>query len=308
MFDIIVIGSGMAGMTSAIYALREKKSVLVIEKESIGGQITQSPNVQNYPSFSQISGNELADKTFEQMSALGAEFEVENVEKIEKVGDRFVVKTDYASHEAKAVIIASGLKHRTLGLENEDRFVGKGVYYCAICDGPFYAGKEVSVIGGGNSGMQFAIMLANYCSKVNIFVSGNKFSGEKALEEKILQKKNIQAFYGCRSTKLNGKDSLESITFRKTDGTEFEHKTNAVFVAVGQIPNNKIFKNLVEIDERGFIVADDCCKTSCEGVFAAGDCRQKAVRQVATAVGDGATAGTFACKYIDMNAGNLWKS
>lgn len=307
MFDIIVIGSGMAGMTSAIYALREKKSVLVIEKEAIGGQITQSPNVQNYPSFSQISGTELADKTFEQMSALGAEFEVENVEKVEKIVDKFVVKTDYASHEAKAVIVATGLKHRCLGIENEDKFVGNGIYYCAICDGPFFAGKEVSVIGGGNSALQFAIMLSNYCSKVNIFVLGDRFSGEKALIEKVLNTKNIEAFYGCKSTKLTGNEKLESVTFKRKDGTEFEHKTNAVFVAVGQIPNNKIFENLIKLDEQGFIVSDDCCQTSCEGVFVAGDCREKKVRQVATAIGDGATAGTFACKYIDMNAGKLWK-
>ena len=298
----------MAGMTSAIYALRENKKVLVIEKESIGGQITQSPNVQNYPSFNQISGSELADKTFEQMMALGAEFEVENVEKIEKKENVFVVKTDYNTYESKAVVLATGLKNRPLGLENEQKFVGNGVYFCAICDGPFFAGKPVSVIGGGNTALQFAIMLSNYCSEVNMFVRSSDFSGEKALAEKVKQTKNINVEFGCSSIALNGNEKLESITFERKDGTTFENKTEAVFVAVGQIPNNKEFENLVELDRYGYIVGDENCKTSCEGVFVAGDCRQKSVRQVATAVGDGATAATFACRYIDINAGKLWKS
>ena len=298
----------MAGMTSAIYALRENKKVLVIEKESIGGQITQSPKVQNYPSFSEISGSELADKTFEQMMMLGAEFEVENVEKIEKKENIFVVKTDYNTYETKTVVLATGLKHRQLGLENEEKFVGNGVYYCAICDGPFFAGKEVSLIGGGNTALQFAIMLSNYCSRVNVFVLADEFSGEKALIKKVLETKKINVEFGCKSIALNGNEKLESITFKRKNGTTFENKTEAVFVAVGQIPNNKEFENLVDLDEYGFIMGDDCCKTSCEGVFVAGDCRQKPVRQVATAVGDGATAATFACKYIDLNAGKLWKS
>ena len=301
MFDLIIIGGGMAGMTSAIYALRESKKVLVLEKESIGGQITQSPKVQNYPSFAEISGSELADKTFEQMLALGAEFEVEDVQKIEKENKIFKVTTDYNTYQAKAIVLATGMKHRTLGLAEEEKFVGRGVYYCAICDGPFFAGQEVSVIGGGNSALQFAIMLSGYCSKVHMFVRSSACSGEQALVDKVKNTSNIEIVYGVSAVALNGDDTLASITFKRVDGSTFEHETKAVFVAVGQVPNNKMFENLVELDKYGYVVADENCKTSCDGVFAAGDCRVKSVRQVATAIGDGATAATFACRYIDLN-------
>lgn len=301
MFDLIIIGGGMAGMTSAIYALRENKKVLILEKESIGGQITQSPKVQNYPSFAEISGSELADKTFEQMLALGAEFEVEDVQKIEKGSDFFTITTDYNTYQAKAVVLATGMKHRTLGLAEEGKFVGKGVYYCAICDGPFFAGQEVSVIGGGNSALQYAIMLSGYCSKVCMFVRSSACSGEQALIDKVKSISNIEIVYGVSAVALNGTDTLDSITFKRRDGSTFEHKTKAVFVAVGQVPNNKMFENVVELDKYGYIVADENCKTSCDGIYAAGDCRVKSVRQVATAVGDGATAATFACRYIDLN-------
>ena len=301
MFDLIIIGGGMAGMTSAIYALRENKKVLVLEKESIGGQITQSPKVQNYPSFAEISGSELADKTFEQMIALGVDFEVEDVQKIEKQDKIFKVTTDYNTYQAKAVVLATGMKHRTLGLAEEERFVGRGVYYCAICDGPFFAGQEVSVIGGGNSALQYAIMLSGYCSKVHMFVRSQTCSGEQALIDKVQNTPNIEIVYGASAVALNGEDTLSSITFKCVDGSTFEHATKAVFVAVGQVPNNKMFENLVELDKYGYIIADENCKTSCDGIFAAGDCRVKSVRQVATAIGDGATAATFACRYIDLN-------
>jgi len=301
MFDLIIIGGGMAGMTSAIYALRENKKVLVLEKESIGGQITQSPKVQNYPSFAEISGSELADKTFDQMLALGAEFEVEDVQKIEKEGKLFKVTTDYNTYQAKAIVLATGMKHRTLGLAGEENLVGRGVYYCAICDGPFFAGQEVAVIGGGNSALQYAIMLSGYCSKVNVFVRSANFVGEQALIEKVKNTPNIEVTYQASSIALNGEDALESITFKRADGSMFEHRTKAVFVAVGQVPNNKMFENLVVLDKYGYIITDENGKTSCDGVYAAGDCRVKAIRQVATAVGDGATAATFACRYIDLN-------
>lgn len=309
MFDLIVIGGGMAGMTSAIYALREKKTVLVIERESIGGQITQSPKVQNYPTYTEISGSELADKAFEHMTALGGEFEVENVEKIEKENDIFTIKTDYNTYQAKAVVVATGLKHRMLDLDEEEKYIGRGIYYCAICDGPFFAGQEVAVIGGGNSALQYAIMLSSYCSKVHMFVWENDFTGEKALVDKVRATQNIEATFGVKSTKLNGTDKLESVEFEKiADGSKFLYNANAVFVAVGQEPKNDIFAKLVDLDVYGYIVTDEKCQTTCEGMFAAGDCRQKTVRQVATAVGDGAIAGTFACRYIDMNMGKLWKS
>ena len=308
MLDIIIIGSGMAGMTAAIYALRNNKKVLLLEKESIGGQITQSPKVENFPSITQISGSDLADRTFEQVSALGGEIEVENVESIKKDGDIFVVKTDYNTYQAKAVIIATGLKHRKLNLENEERFIGHGIYYCAICDGPFFAGKEVDLIGDANSALQYALMLSGYCSKVNIFTLFDKFFGEKTLVDEVKSTKNIEIFHNYKSVELSGGENLESITFEKEDGSRVVHKTNAVFVAIGQIPNNNNFANLVKLDDAGYILADENGKTSCEGVFVAGDCRKKSVRQVTTAIGDGAIAATSACKYLDLNAGKLWKS
>lgn len=293
-------------MTSAIYALRENKKVLILEREAIGGQITQSPKVQNYPSFTEISGSELSDKTFEQVSLLGADFEVENVESVQKIDGVFVVKTDYNTYESKALVIATGLKHRTLGIANEEEFVGRGIYYCAICDGPFFAGKDVCVIGGGNSALQYAIMLSSYCKIVHMFVR-SELKGEKTLIEKVLKAQNIQVEYGASPVALNGNQTLESVTFKKKDGTEFNFQTNAVFVAIGQVPCNQIFSELVELDNFGFIVSNEKCETKCEGLFVAGDCRQKSVRQVATAIGDGAVAGTGACRYIDLNEGKLWK-
>ena len=293
-------------MTSAIYALRENKKVLILEREAIGGQITQSPKVQNYPSFTEISGSELSDKTFEQISLLGADFEVENVESVQKINGVFVVKTDYNTYESKALVVATGLKHRTLDIANEEEFVGRGIYYCAICDGPFFAGKDVCVIGGGNSALQYAVMLSSYCKNVHMFVR-SELKGERTLIEKVLKTQNIQVEYGASPVALNGNQTLESVTFKKKDGAEFNFETNAVFVAIGQVPCNQIFSELVELDGYGFIVANEKCETKCEGLFVAGDCRQKSVRQVATAVGDGAVAGTGACRYIDLNEGKLWK-
>ena len=306
MYDLIVIGGGMAGMTSAIYALRENKKVLILEREAIGGQITQSPKVQNYPSFTEISGTELSDKTFEQVSLLGADFEVENVENVEKNDNVFVVKTDYNTYKSKAVVVATGLKHRTLGIENEESFVGRGIYYCAICDGPFFAGKDVCVIGGGNSALQYAIMLSSYCKNVHMFVRSG-LTGEKALIEKVQKTPNIKIEFNVSAVALHGDETLENVVFKRKDGTDLKVTTNAVFVAVGQVPCNQIFSNLVELDKFGFIVSNEECTTNCEGLFVAGDCRTKTVRQVATAVGDGAIAGTAACRYIDINEGKLWK-
>ena len=192
MFDIIVIGGGMAGMTAALYALRNNKKVLLIEKESVGGQIATSPKVENYPTHKSISGAELADQLFEQILDLGVDFELENVLKIDKQDKTFIVTTDYNKYEAKAVILATGVKHRTLGIENEEKFIGKGVYYCAICDGPFFKGQDVTLIGDANSAMQYALMLASYCKTVNMFTLFDKFFGEKALEDQIRKTPNIK--------------------------------------------------------------------------------------------------------------------
>lgn len=300
MFDIIIIGGGMAGMTASLYALRNNKKVLLIEKESVGGQIATSPKVENYPTHKSISGAELADQLFEQILDLGVDFELENVLKIDKKDKTFVVTTDYNEYESKAVILATGVKHRTLGIENEEKFIGKGVYYCAICDGPFFKGQDVTLIGDANSAMQYALMLASYCKTVNMFTLFDKFFGEKALEEQIRKTDNIKITHNVKAVDLKGENGLESIIFEKSNGERFEHKTNAVFVAIGQIPDNKAFENLVELDKVGYIIANESCETKTEGLFVAGDSRTKDIRQVATAVGDGATAATKACKYLQI--------
>ncbi|MBR1890109.1 MAG: FAD-dependent oxidoreductase [Clostridia bacterium] len=299
MLDLIIIGGGVAGMTAGLYALRNNKSVLILEKDTIGGQITQSPCIENYPTIEKISGSELSDRLFEQIMNLGAQFEVEEALKITKNGNEFEVQTDCQTHHAKAVVIATGVTHRKLRIEGSEKFEGKGVYYCAICDGPLYKGKNVSVIGGGNSALQFAIMLAGYCNKVSLFVRGNAFSGEEVYGNVIATKKNIEVFFNCNSKRFVGDEKLDAVEFEKENGETFLHKTDAVFVAIGQVPDNKRFENVLDLDKYGYIIAGKNCTTKTEGVFVAGDCNVKDVRQVATAIGDGATAGTEACKYLN---------
>lgn len=301
MVDIIIIGGGTAGMTSALYALRAGKSVLVLEAESFGGQIASSPRVENFPGTKQISGLELADKLFEQITELGAEFDIDRVTSIEKLAEKhFKVTTEYTSHEAKSVIIACGVKHRTLKLANEDKFIGKGVYYCAVCDGAFFTGKEVALVGDANSALQYALLLSNYCSKVTMVTMFDKFFGDMALQNAVKSRENIEIIPGYLANGFIGEDKFEGVTFRKTEGEGgFELKTNALFVAIGQVPDNTAFENLVELDKQGFILADEDCTTKTDGVFVAGDCRTKKIRQLTTAASDGAIAALAASNYID---------
>jgi len=300
MYDTIVIGGGMAGMTAALYCLRNEKKVLILEKETVGGQITMSPKVENYPSVKEISGSELADKVFDQVTALGADFELENVVDVSKTDTSFIVTTDYNVYHAKSIVIATGAKARRLGLEGEDECIGDGVYYCAICDGPFYKGKDVTVIGDANSAMQYALMLAGYCRQVSIITLFDRFFGEKALEDAIRSTKNIDITHNMNGKSVEKVDGRIKITFENTqDKTEFVHTTDALFIAIGQVPDNKAFAGLVEIDKAGYVVADESCKTKTDGVFVAGDCRTKDIRQVATAIGDGAIAATAVCKYLN---------
>ena len=286
-------------MTAALYCLRNNKKVLIIEKETIGGQISMSPKVENYPTIQQISGTELADLTFEQISNLGVQFEIETVEQIEKIENIFTVKTNYNTYKAKSVILATGASPRKLGLKDEEKFIGHGIYYCAICDGPFFANKDVTVIGDANSAMQYALMLSGYCKSVTIITLFDKFFGEQNLQDAIARTENIKVIHNSKSISLDGDENLKSITFEKPDGSTFIHETSAVFVAIGQVPDNKFVKTLVQIDKNGYIVADEKCKTKTDGLFVAGDCRTKEIRQVATAIGDGATSATNACKYLN---------
>ena len=305
MYDVIVIGAGAAGMTSALYALRNNKKVLVLESESLGGQIANSPRLENYPSIRVISGEEFADNLFNQITDLGADLEIEKVVKLEKGQDKiFTVHTEYNQYQAKTVIIAAGVKHKHLRTKSErDDLVGKGVYYCAICDGPFYKDKEVAVIGDANTALQYSLLLSSYCKKVYIYTLFDKFFGDKAHVKALLAKENIEWRPNTSVTDFIGEDELKAIEYKDADGSIKTHEIPAVFVAIGQVPDNKAFEEFVELDKFGYIVADENCLTKTEGLYVAGDCRTKAVRQVVTAVADGGIAATNACLYIDSLEG-----
>ncbi|MEG2454301.1 MAG: FAD-dependent oxidoreductase, partial [Clostridia bacterium] len=293
-------GGGTAGMTAALYALRNGKTVLVLEQETVGGQISFSPRVENLPSIKQISGSDFSQNLFEQITSLGAEFELEKVERIDKENNIFKVKTDYNTHIAKSVIIAAGVKHRQLGVPMEQELVGKGVSYCAVCDGAFYAGDNVCLIGDANTGVQYAILLANYCKKVYVCTLFDKFFADKRLVTTLLTKENVEIHHNLLLKEFLHDTDLNGLVFENTiDKSLFQIDVKAAFIAVGQMPDNEIFSNLVTLDKNGYIVATEDCTTPTEGVFVAGDCRTKAVRQLATAICDGAIAATAACAYID---------
>ena len=300
MYDIIVIGAGPAGLTAALYALRADKTVLVLEKATFGGQITFSPQIENYPGFAKMSGNEFADKLVDQVINQGADIEMETVTAIRDNGDTKTVITEDGEHEAKAVIIATGVKHRQTGLPNENELVGEGISYCAVCDGAFFKGQTVAVLGGGNSALQEAVLLSDGCEKVYVIQNLDYFTGEARLVEKLKEKDNVEFIMGTVISSLNGDGSLESLTLRKeSDSSESELKVNGLFVAIGLIPNNKIFEDIAGLDEWGYIDSDESCLTKTEGVFVAGDCRRKQIRQITTAAADGSVAALAACRYID---------
>ena len=301
MYDIIVIGAGAAGMSSALYALRNSKKVLVLESESLGGQIANSPRLENYPSIKAISGEEFADNLFNQITDLGADVEIEKVVQISKGEDKiFTVKTEYNEYQGKSVIIAAGVKHKHLRTKSgREDLVGRGVYYCAICDGAFYKGQEVAVIGDANTALQYSLLLAGYCKKVYVYTLFDKFFGDASLVKALRAKENIEVRPNTSVTDFIGENELEAIEYTDKDGNVLRHEIPAVFVAIGQVPDNKAYTNLVDLDKDGYIIADETCKTKTEGLFVAGDCRTKAVRQVVTAVADGGVAATNASFYID---------
>ena len=298
-YDIIIIGGGPAGMTAALYALRNEKKVLILEKEGFGGQIATSPRLENYPTIQSISGSEWSDRLFEQITDLGADFELEEVESIEKIDNIFHVKTNYGEHEALSVIIANGVKPRKTGLENEDDYVGKGLSYCAVCDGPFDKGKEIYLIGDANTALQYALLLSGYCPKVHMLTLFDKLFGDPILINRVLQTENIDIRHNLLLKRLNGENQLESIELEDTISHEMhKFETDNVFIAIGQVPQNDFLKELMELDH-GFIVTDETMATSVPGIFAAGDTRKKDSKQVITACSDGAIAALSAVKYIN---------
>ncbi len=299
MYDLIVIGGGPAGLTAALYARRANKTVLVIEKGSFGGQITYSPKVENIPGFTEITGNEFGEKMVEQVLAQEAEVECAEVLEV-KDGVYKTVVTDSGEFTAKSLVIATGAKHRLLGLPGEEKYIGEGISFCAVCDGAFYEGKEVAVIGGGNSALQEAILLADLAKKVTVVQNLDFLTGEQKLQDKLATKPNVEVILGTVVDGFIGGDALEGIRIRKeADGTVSDLMADGVFVAIGLVPQNEVFGSLVPLDPRGYIQCGEDCVTGTPSVFAAGDCRTKTIRQVTTAVADGAVAALAACAYAD---------
>ncbi len=297
--DIIIIGGGPAALTAGLYACRAGRSVTLLEKEAIGGQIADSPRVENFPSIKSISGLELANNMFEQYSELGGNFELDEIESIEKNGDTFTLKGKYSTYESKAVILATGVKHRHLNIEGEDKYLGHGISYCAVCDGAFYEGKDVTVIGDANSALQYALLLAKICSHVNVITLFDGFFADEILVNALLKQENVTIYHNMNSKEFKGDGTvLKSIVFTNTKTEEIvEIPAEAAFVAIGQVPDNDRFSNLVDLN-KGFIVTDGDKKTKTDGLFACGDCTDKKVRQLTTACGDGAIAALSANKYL----------
>lgn len=291
MYDFIIIGAGCAGLSAAIYGARAGRSVLVFESEKVGGQITSAHLVENYPGIPSISGMEFADALYSQAISYGAEVRAEEVRKVIDCGDVKEVWTDDGKYESGAVIIAAGLKHRTLGLEREKELTGAGVSYCAVCDGAFYKGNQVAVAGGGNTALSDAVFLSDYCSKVFLIHRRDGFRAEKRLVDMAAGKANIEFIMDSRIIRLNGDKSLNSVTVKNTiTGAERDINIKGLFVAVGHMPVNQIFEGLGILNDEGYIDADETGKTRVSGIFAAGDCRAKQVRQLATAAADGINA------------------
>lgn len=299
MYDIVIIGAGPAGLTAAVYARRADKSVLVIEKETFGGQITFSPKVENYPGMMSVSGNELAELMIAQAMEHGADIELDTVTAVRDNGTTKTVITENGEYECKSVIIATGSKHRQLGVENENNFVGNGISYCAVCDGAFYRDKTVAVIGGGNSALQEAVLLSEGCSKVYVVQNLERMTGEEKLVEKLKNRDNVEFIFNSVVEKIVGNGALEAIIIKNTDGKTEKIELDGIFVAIGQIPQNAPFADLVELNKYGYVDSGENCLTNVPGVFVAGDCRSKSVRQITTATGDGAVAALAACRFID---------
>ena len=292
MYDSIIIGCGPAGMTSAIYLARQNKKVLILEKETIGGQISSSPLIENYPGFTAISGSELSNNMFDQVMNLGVDFELEEVVKIEDGEVKKVITTDN-TYETKTIIIATGCKYRLLGLDNEINLIGNGIHFCVSCDGAFYKNKTVAVIGGGNSAVINAISLSEICKKVYVIQNLDELTSEKNLAEKLRSKENVEIITSSVVSKINGEDSLESIEINNDRTIDLD----GMFISIGMVPQNSFVKDLISLDKYNYVDSNDC-KTNIPGIFVAGDLRTKPYRQVTTAVNDGTIAANLVIDYL----------
>ena len=304
MYDIIIVGAGPAGLTAAIYAKRAAKEVLVLEAKTYGGQIINTLDIENYPVNPHISGFDFATKLYEQVLAMDVEVKFEKVIRINNNDDYKEVITDDNTYQGKTIILATGAENRKLGLSNEDDLVGKGLSYCATCDGAFYKGKDVAVVGGGNTALEDALYLSDICNKVYLIHRRSEFRGEETLVNSLKEKDNVEFIYNSNVTKLNANDILESIEVTDNDRNKKEINVSGIFIAVGRIPGNENFKDIVKVNEAGYIVAGEDCHTNIPGIFVAGDNRTKEVRQLVTATSDGAIAATEAIKYINNQKNN----
>ena len=302
MYDIGIIGGGTAGLTAAIYGQRAGKKTVVIEHANFGGQIVSSHKVENYPAIASISGAEYSMNLLNQAMNLGAECAMEEVTGIRDEEGYKVIETKGKEYECKTVIIATGVTHRHMGMEKEIKLTGAGVSYCATCDGAFFRGKDVAVIGGGNTALQDADFLSNYCNKVYLVHRRDEFRGDNSLVETLKTRENVEFVLSATVKDIKGENMVEGLILNdKKTGAEFEKAVSGIFVAIGQIPQNQIFADTVKLDDFGFILASEDCLTSHAGIFVAGDCRTKEVRQLTTAAADGAVAALAACKYITDN-------
>lgn len=297
MYDIIIIGSGIAGLTSAIYALNNKRKVLILESQTYGGQIINSNIINNYPGFLEISGFDLMTNIYNQVKNLGGVIKYEEVLEITK-NKKVITKNE--TYEAKSIIISTGLVPRKLNLENEDKFIGKGISYCATCDGSFYKDKDVMVVGGGNTAIEDVIYLSNICKKVYLVYRRKELRKDVNLTEKVKELSNVEIIYNSNIEKLNGDESLNSVDIINKDTEKITNIIiNGLFVAIGKIPSGNIFKDLLNVTENGYIITDEDCHTNIDGIYAAGDIRKKRLRQLVTAASDGAIAAIEAIKYIN---------
>ncbi len=299
MYDIIVVGGGPAGLTAALYALRAEKTVLVLERLGIGGQIALSSRVENFPGVKSISGFEFAENLAGQVTDLGGKIKYEDVIEI-KDGTVKTVVTDSAEYEAKAVIVATGLKNRTLGVSGEEEMIGSGVSFCAVCDGAFYRGKTVAVIGGGNTAVEDAEYMSGIAEKVYIIHRRDKFRAEERLVKRLEKGRNVEFVLSATVEKFCGEGKISGLDLVSTkDGTKRHIDVDGAFVAVGQIPQNDILKGLIDLSDEGYVASGEDCLTNVKGIFVAGDCRKKTIRQLTTAVGDGSVAALAACSFVD---------
>ena len=298
-YDSIIIGGGAAGMSTALYLLRNNKTVLILEKENFGGQIANSPKVENFPSIKEISGLNFSDNLFEQINALGVEFELEDAESITKDENGiFKVVTNYNEYQAKTVVLANGVKHRLMNLPKEQDLIGNGISFCAVCDGPMLKGKEAYLIGDANTALQYAMLLSDYCTKVHMFTLFDHFFGDKVLIDKVNNNERIIVTHNMNLVEYKGEEKLTGLVFENTqDKTRREFETDNVFVCIGQIPQNDKFADLLVL-EKGYVVTNESMETKTAGLYAVGDTRKKDVRQLVTACNDGAIAALSIIRYI----------